>query len=146
MACEAPCDLGCVMRELYLLSGRDMGERGSGRAIGDERSGLRPDFGSRLSTGYTVLSTEYPRTGFTPADNLSILGKTPLARKSPTNNGRHNMTASSAIRLPTSALLLFALILAAGASPARAADDDAAKFVPLFDGKSFTGWEGDLKV
>ena len=21
MACEAPCDLGCVMRELYLLSG-----------------------------------------------------------------------------------------------------------------------------
>ncbi len=54
--------------------------------------------------------------------------------------------STSSLRLPTSALLLLALILAAGSSTSRAADDDAAKFVPLFDGKTFDGWEGDMKV
>jgi hypothetical protein len=55
------------------------------------------------------------------------------------------MTTPSALRLPSTAVLLLTLISAAGATAARAADDDA-KFVPLFDGKTFDGWEGDKKV
>jgi len=56
------------------------------------------------------------------------------------------MTTSYTLGRLSSALVLLTLLTAASASRARAADDEAAKFVPLFDGKTFTGWEGDLKV
>jgi len=50
----------------------------------------------------------------------------------------------SALRLFPLTLLLLSASLALRESPARA--QDSAQPAPLFDGKSFTGWEGDLKI
>ena len=100
-----------------------------------------------LAIEYRVLSTVYAlRRVYVGSQSIYLRGHLAASESPPKTASDQTMTTSSSLRLSSSALLLLALILAAGASTARAADDDAAKFVPLFDGKSFDGWEGDMKV